>query len=427
MRRIYKLRLIISGFILLAAFLAFAGFYPVHFLNIQLIPLIQKTIFNCSIFVVIILSILTLSALLFGRLYCSLICPLGILQEFIYLIYLKINNNIISKAKYHKPKPYKYFIFALVFGSVFAGSSIIIKYIDPYSIFASFVSFSIYGIIIVILILSVLFFKDRFFCTSVCPVGTMLGLLSKISFFKIYLDNNCISCGLCSKNCLSKCIDIKNKTVDNENCIKCLKCISICPKNSIKYGIKLEKTKFNPNRRRAIISIGASALFISAYAAGISFSKKIYKNLKKTILPPGAKDIQKLANKCTNCNLCIVNCPMKILDKADFDYKTIHINFKKGKQYCNFNCSKCSQICPTGAIKNITLKQKQKTKIANSYINQNCIECGKCISKCPKDAISYIENSLKIDNSKCIGCGICKAVCSSNAVDIYPIEEQTEI
>ena len=426
MKKIYLLRLIIASSILILAVCAMYGFYPLHFLNLQITPLIQRNIVNYSLFALILISSIFLLTLLFGRFYCSMLCPFGILQEIVNLIYDKLRKKL-PNSEYIKKTPYKYYVCALSFGLLLSGSALIIKYIDPYTIFGSYISLCKYGLIFTLIILVLVFFKNRLFCTSICPVGAILGILSKFAPFKMYINNNCVKCKMCTRYCPSKCIDIENKNVNNENCVKCLKCTSKCPKGAIRYGLKLNKPKFNIKKRSALISLSAGALFIGAYFAGIKFSKEIYSKIKNIMLPPGAKDSKSMANSCLNCNLCVKNCPQGILVKADKEHPFVHVDFSQGEHFCKYDCKKCSEVCPSGAIKKITLKEKQNTRIAMASINDNCISCKACISKCPKGAISIINNFAHVDGSKCIGCGACVSVCPMSAIEISDIKKQMEI
>ena len=419
----YIIRLIISIVVLITAILAIWGFYPVHLMDIQITPLLQRCLRNPSTVAIILLSIVLIATLVFGRFYCSLVCPFGILQEVFALIFNKKKNESVPNAKY------KYLIAGISFGLLFGGSALILRHVDPYTIFGSASSLSIFGICVGIAILILVFFKNRLFCTNICPVGALLGIISKISILKIYMDKDtCVKCGMCSKACPSGCIDFKNKKIDNETCVKCLKCYSVCPKSSIRYGIeKKEEEKFNINRREVIYGIGALALFAGAYMAGIKFVKDTTKKIKDIILPPGAENTTRMEKTCLNCNLCVKNCTNKILKPADENFNFVHIDYSQGKGYCEYNCNKCSTVCPSGAIKKITLEQKQKKRIAMAYIHENiCHECGICVSECPAHAISQPNGkTAQVDGSKCIGCGKCKTVCPFKAIDISAIKKQS--
>lgn len=417
----YKLRLIVAILVLILSIVAITGiFYPVKFLDTQFTALLQRNIVNFSIAAAVIFSAIVVITLLFGRFYCSTLCPFGVLQEVAALIFR-------PKNKYIKSYPYKYFIAAIVFGALIGGSALLIRYIDPYTLFGSAVSLSITGIIAIFLVLAIVFFKNRFFCTNICPVGALLGILSKISLNKIYLDQDmCVSCGLCEKECPSACINSKEKTVDNETCIKCLKCLGACKKGGVKFGIKPKPpVKFNPKRREIIIAVSALAVLGAAVKAGAVFTEKVAQKVRDIILPPGAKDANHMYHKCLNCNLCIQNCPNKILAKADDKFGAVHIDYSKGEGFCKYDCNECSKACPSGAINKISLEEKQKTRIAMAMIKEdNCTNCGACVYDCPVGAIFKINGKVFVNGTKCIGCGRCKKSCRHDAIEIFAVNEQ---
>ena len=418
----YKIRLTIAGIVLILSALAVWGLvrYP---LDTQFAALFQRTVFDFSFAAVIILSGIILLTVLFGRFYCSVLCPFGILQEFAALIFRK-KNRPIGNYKF------KYFIAALTFGALIGGTALLIRYIDPYTIFGSAVSLSLFGLLAAFAVIFLVFFKNRFFCTNICPVGAVLGLLSKISPNKIYINkNDCVSCGLCEKACPAGCINSKEKQVDNETCLKCLKCLGGCRKDAIKYGIKpKEELKFNFKRREFLKLASVFVLFGIAVKAGAEIAANTAKKFRDIILPPGAKDENRMFNKCLNCNLCVENCPNKIIAKADKDFGTVHLNYNMGKGFCDYNCNKCSEVCPSGAIKKIPLEEKKKTRIGMAMITDRCNKCGICIYGCPAGAISKNKDGQTvIDGSKCIGCGKCKNSCPNNAIEIFAVREQVVV
>ena len=422
MKKLYKIRLIIAGIIGILSILAFCGvIYPVKILDIQFVALLQRSIIDFSWIALGLFIGIIIITLLFGRLYCSTICPFGILQEFAALLFRR-KNSLQKNFKF------KYIIAALTFGALLGGSALFIRYIDPYTIFGSAFSLSLFGLIFTLVILALVFFKNRWFCTNICPIGTVLGLISKISLNKIHFDKEkCVSCSMCSKICPSGCIDFKNQTVDNETCVKCLKCIEKCPKGAIKYGIEHKKVTFNPKRRELIWAASALIILGGALKAGVELGKNIGKNIRNIILPPGSENPSRMLNKCLNCNLCIESCPNKILVKSDKDFGAVHIDYSKGEGFCKYDCNNCSNVCPSGAIKRITKEEKQQTRIAMAVIKDNCAKCGKCIKKCPTNAISRIDDKIVIDSTKCIGCATCTTACRINAIEIFSINEQGKI
>lgn len=426
MKKPYYIRLTVAGILGILAILAVAGIcYPVKFLDLQFPALLQRVIFDFSWTALILTALVVIVTLLFGRIYCSTICPFGILQEFAALLFRR--KNTASKGNYG----IKYIIAALTFGILLGGSALSVRYIDPYTIFGSAVSLAVFGLVAALIVLAIVFFKNRFFCTNICPVGAILGLLSKVSLCKIYIDKDtCVSCGLCAKSCPSGCINSSEKSVDNETCVKCLKCLGECRKQGIHYGIKpKEDVKFNVKRRDFIWGVAALAVLGGAVKAGIEIADKTMKKFRDIILPPGAVSENRMFNKCLNCNLCVENCPNKILTKANGNFPTVHIDYTKGEGFCKYDCNECSKVCPSGAIKKITLEEKQKTRIGMaSILSDKCQKCGVCAYECPAGAISkQADGSISINGLKCIGCGKCKKACSFNAIEVFAVTEQRMI
>ena len=128
------------------------------------------------------------------------------------------------------------------------------------------------------------------------------------------------------------------------------------------------------------------AVFLSTIKTTMILKDKAVKKFKEIILPAGAVSAERFENKCINCNLCVENCPNKIIKKAESEFNTIHIDYSNG--YCEKNCNKCSAVCPTGAIKMLSIEDKQKTRIAMASIDYTkCKKCKVCIYECPYGAI----------------------------------------
>ncbi len=421
---LYRIRLAAALIIFVIAAAGILGiFYPVRIFDIQFIPLLQRVITDFSLIALVLLLIIAGITFLCGRIYCSLICPFGILQEITGWVKNKFVKNKNTKQINF---PLKYFISAILWGIFLGGSAVAVRYLDPYTVFGSAFSISAAGLIVLAVVIATVIVKNRIFCTNLCPVGTVLGLISKISLAKIYITkDSCVSCGQCERNCPSVCINSKEKTVDNETCIKCLKCLDVCPKGGIKYGFAPKKeVKFNIERRRLLIAGTAFALFSAMIKAGIELKDKVTEKLKDVILPAGAENKERFLNKCLNCNLCVENCPAKIIQKADREYGAVHIDYTKGA--CKFDCRKCSEVCPSGAIKKLSLEEKQKTRIGMAMINEDkCSQCGLCVQACPVHAIIKENGKPPVLNAlKCIGCGACKQACRTGAIEIFPIKEQ---
>ena len=417
----YRIRLIIAVCVGILSVAAFAGlFYKVKIFDLQLGALLQRVFADFSIIALVLLAFVLIMPLLFGRLYCSALCPLGILQEFIGIF--KKKNSGMQKNLF-----FKYIIAAIVFGSLAGGTAYILRLAEPYTYFGSAFTFAALGIIAVIAIIAIIFIKDRFFCTNICPVGTVLGLISKFSVNRIYLQKDtCTSCGICGNICPSGCINTKEKTVDNEICIKCLKCLTVCPVNSAKYGmLHKEEIKFSPKRRQFVLIASTVAVFAVAVKAGAVIKNILSERFSDVILPPGAMNESRFLNKCLNCSLCVKACPANIIKKADGKYGAVSIDFSKG--FCEYDCIECIRVCPAGALQKFSLSEKQRIRIA--MITPPEIEAPKAVEACPTEALLHNpEGGRPLFNAaRCIGCAACKIKSPETNIQIFGARNQRKI
>ena len=394
-------------------------FYPLPFFDTQIGALLQRLLVDFSISALVLSGAILLMTLLLGRVYCSSLCPLGLFQEFLLLF----SRRKMKASKHHA---YKYFIAALVFGALIGGTALLLRWLDPYSIFGSAFSGASFGLAWIIIIAILVWSKGRYFCAEICPIGTLLGLISKHSYQQIHIqEEQCISCGLCASVCPTGSIDFKNHSVDNETCIKCFRCLSQCHQSALHYGHKqAQKVPFSPTRRQLLIGGGILAVFALAAKSGIDLSKQLIGKIKDKILPPGAQNPDDFANRCLNCNLCVENCPMKIIKKANADCPTVHLEY--GDSFCDYDCHKCSEVCPSGAIKRLSLSEKQNTQIGLAHIDESlCVKCGLCVMKCPRQITTKADGAYpKISSADCIGCGACQSACPVQAISITALNQQ---
>jgi ferredoxin len=421
-----------------------------------------------NVFSIVAVISIVLLTFFFGRIYCAFICPLGLTQDIFIFLSVKLTKK---KFKYFEPFDFvKYLIVIVLLIFFILGNMIFVNLLDPYSIFSRIITdilnplftvtnnffssiletFKIFilpplelhkiskivvstSVFFLVSIFFISVFKGRFYCNQICPVGIILGFLSKFSFFKIVLDKTkCTGCGICEKKCSSGCIDIKNRTVNQVNCVRCMECLQVCPVNALNY--KIEKTEITDNTaRKGFFEKSAKSIFVALLVTSFPFkllSNKIMRNnlnLKKIpIIPPGAVSIEHFVKNCTGCNLCVNKCPPKIIRPEAFSYgvKGIlqpELDYVTG--YCQYDCNICSQVCPSNAILPVSLKEKKQIQLGTvKFIKEKCIvitnnkDCGACAEHCPTKAVKMVDykNNLRIpetDESICIGCGACEHMC----------------
>lgn len=480
-----KLRLIVSIplFLLLTwYFLDFAEILPPQLqilADIQLIPALLALNW-------IVIVCLFLATLIFGRIYCSSVCPLGIYQDIIGWIRKKtVSKKKRKRYKYLKPLSWMRWAFVAVVALAFVtGFSFLVGLLDPYSAFGriavhglkpayqagnnllasllsggtTFYKVSIYlGSIssatialITLVVVGILAWRNgRIYCNTVCPVGTVLGAVSKYSLFQIRFDSEkCNQCGSCSRKCKASCIDFKNMKVDASRCINCFNCLEACSESGLKYRLPmLKKTApvkdaFEVNRplkprkpgddsrRRFLTTVavtGWAAIRLTADKTLRLGDKKEVKR-QQPIMPPGAIDLNHFSSRCTSCHLCVSKCPSQVIKPSFLEYGIGGIMQPMlffDSKFCNYDCTICSEVCPTDALLPLTREAKRVNQmgVVQLYL-ENCIvytdetSCGACSEHCPTQAVHMVpyKNHLtipEIEQEICVGCGGCEFICPS--------------
>jgi ferredoxin len=294
--------------------------------------------------------------------------------------------------------------------------------------------------VIVVFILS--FTRGRLYCNTLCPVGTFLGLISKASILRIkFTDEKCTRCGRCAVACKSSCIDFLNRNIDHSRCVDCFNCIATCPDKAIKFGfvtirkkgvVNVDKT--DDNKRGFIIASilmlsGLSRSNVAGQEKSIPIPKiasTVKENRTSPVCPPGSTGIKNFTANCTACSLCISECPNNVLVPSVRQYGISslmqpYMDYHTG--FCAYECVRCIEICPTGAMLPMVVDAKKLTQIGKAvFIKDNCIvktektACGACAESCPTKAVHMIpyEGRLVIPETTddiCIGCGHCEYAC----------------
>lgn len=447
-------------------FLDFAGFLPENFsvlADIQFIP----ALLALNIVVLIALVALTL---IFGRVYCSSICPMGIYQDIVAWFSKKARKK--KRYTYSKAKTIlRWSVLGATLIAFLSGFTFLLGMLDPYgaygrfvthlfrpaylagnnlleTIFTSFNNYSLYKVgiyslglfsmimaLITLLVIGFLAWKNgRTYCNTICPVGTTLGFLSRFSLFKIqFADEKCNMCGLCSMKCKASCIDSKNKIVDYSRCVTCFNCIEACKRSAMRYAPVFTRSKeskpADESKRRFLLATLVTSLaagkLIAQTVTQPSLSKRELKR-QTPIAPPGALSFDHFREKCISCHLCVSKCPSHVIKPAFLEYgpggmMQPKLYFDHG--FCNYDCTVCCDICPTDALVKLTGEEKHHTQMGRvNFIIENCIvyydetNCGACSEHCPTQAVYMVpyKGSLTIPETNpniCVGCGGCEYVC----------------
>ncbi len=460
--------------------------------KIQLVP----AVLALNVGIIVVMALLTF---VFGRVYCSVICPLGVFQDSISHIAGKRKGKK-NRFRYSRAKSVlRYGVLLLFILCLVVGVSVVVSLLDPYAAYGRIASnffaplyrlgnnllalfaerigsyafyttevwikgWGTFGIAAVTLIAvgTLAWRNGRTYCNTICPVGTLLGFLSRFSIFRLTFDTEkCTKCKACERGCKASCIDVKTMTIDHSRCVTCYNCIDKCKFGAMKYSAHCFRKKENNNavtidsdpkekggsvtRRNALSLVGLMAVGSTIKAqqlhvdGGLATIEDKKRPVRKTpIVPPGALSAKNMKDHCSACQLCVSACPNNILRPSDklTTFMQPEMSFERG--YCRPECVECSQVCPSGAIKPITTADKSAIAIGlavwikdNCVVNTDEIQCNNCERHCPTKAITLIDrdpgvsNSLKIpiiDRELCIGCGACENLCPARPFSAIYVE-----
>lgn len=462
--------------------------------KIQFLP----AILALNVGVVLLLIVLSL---LCGRVYCSVICPLGVFQDIVSWFAGKRKKN---RFRYSPARKWlRYGMLALFVLTLIAGTGFhaVASLLEPYSSYGRIASNlfapvyqwgnnllaylaeragsyafyetevwlkSLSTLIIAAITFAVLIILawkgGRTYCNTICPVGTVLGLLSRRSLFRPVIDTTkCNSCGLCARNCKASCINPKAHEIDYSRCVACMDCLGKCKQGAISYTCRpkadaatkkgdaanteanTENSKVD-DTRRAFLSATAVLATTAALKAqekkvdgglAVIEEKKIPARAT-SITPPGSLSARNFAQHCTACQLCVSVCPNQVLRPSSDLMRLMQPEMSYERGYCRPECTKCSEVCPADAIHPITQADKSAIQIGHAvWIKENCIcitddvECGNCARHCPVSAIQMVASDAEnpesrkipvINTERCIGCGACENLCPSRPFSAIYVE-----
>ena len=413
------------------------------------------------------IAFVLLLTLVFGRIYCSVICPMGVFQDLVIRV-RKLLSPKGRKPKRHfvkEPRIVRYGVLALVIVTALTFSQLLLTVLAPYSAYGRMVR-SIVGLsrgeslapallitaaATLVVICVGAWIWGRGWCNTVCPVGSVLGLVSRFSLFKVSIDQSqCVSCRKCEKGCKSSCIDIDTHTIDHSRCVDCFDCLDSCPKGGIKFRFSLpRKAKTIPvtesvdKGRRAFMA--TTALVGSSLALGAQNKRldggladvidKTSPERSERLVPFGAESVKDFYGRCTACQLCVSNCPNGVLRPSTDIGHFLQPQMGYEKGWCRPECTTCSQVCPAGAIRPLKAEEKLTHKIGTAKVNLSlCLAakdeagCGNCSRHCPVGAVrmvktdGYHRSIPVVAEAQCIGCGACEYLCPARPISAITVD-----
>ena len=403
--------------------------------KIQLLPAIL------ALNVAVVVAILAVTALI-GRFYCAVVCPMGIFQD-IFVWFHKLFFGKKRPYRYSKPaNKLRYPLLVLFVLAMVVGMNSIAVLIAPYSAYARMVTglhatgVAQWVAIITLVVIGLMSFTmGRMWCNTICPVGTLLGLISRHSLFGIKIDaDKCVGCHKCEHRCKSMCIDIDGgKTVDSSRCVNCFTCIGECKQGAVTFGPKGREAKsqsVDGSRRKFVagtVAVGA-AMAVQAQDkkvdGGLAALTDKQVPLRKTPLKPfGAKSLKNFSTRCTACQLCVSQCPEKVLRPSTKLESLMQPEMNYHDGYCRMACTRCSEVCPAGAIQPVTKEEKTSISIGVAVVlKDNCIGCGTCERHCPSGAIQMVDSRPAVNEARCLGCGACEYYCPARPMTAIYVE-----
>ncbi|MBR2114048.1 MAG: 4Fe-4S binding protein [Prevotella sp.] len=475
-----KIRIILAAVMMIGITWLFVDFTGTARHWFAWMPKLQflEAVLALNVAVIIGLVVLTL---VFGRIYCSVICPLGIMQDIFGWLGKKQKKNRYTYSK--EMKWLRYPVLVLFIIALVAGIGTLFQLLAPYSAFGRIATYLLqpvwiagnnvlasiaehydsyafyhvskdvpnYYVVTIIAvwtwaIVAALAWKyGRTYCNTVCPVGTFLSFFSRFSWLKIKFDvDKCKNCSLCTKNCKASCIDFKTHSVDYSRCVVCGDCIESCKFGALRYSRGSSETSKTSETRdtspesdsRRSFLLSSAMLTTAAIAqqkekmmdGGLAeIADKVAPERQTPLTPPGSRSRANMEKHCTGCQLCVSECPNEVLRPSnDLMHLMMPVmSYENG--YCRPECTRCSQVCPAGAILPIAAEDKASTQIGHAvWIKKNCVvltdevECGNCATHCPVGAIEMVPSDPDneespyvpaVNEARCIGCGACENLC----------------
>lgn len=443
-----KIRISVAALFLIGITLLFVGIghqWWGWMASLQFLP-------SCLALNFAIIAGIVVLTLLFGRIYCSVICPMGVFQDCVNWLSSRRKGKK-QRFRFHKEnRALRDLFLAVTLIALMFGIQWFVVLIAPYSAYGRMVRtivdpsstpVIIVGAATFVVIFAFAWLWGREWCNSVCPVGTVLSLFSRFSLFRPTIDTKkCVHCGICEKKCKASCISSFDQKIDYSRCVDCFDCLDNCKTGAINYKLAPRKSRRQAQIEK--VDTGKRAFIAATAFLGGSAIAKADGGLAKVLdkeapqrserlVPFGAGSVKDFYDRCTGCGLCISACPNGVLrPSTDLNhFMQPQMGYEKG--YCRPECTACSQVCPTDAILPISIEQKPLIHIGHARINpelcvasRDGVSCGNCARHCPAGAIRMVDRDGRkvpvVNEERCIGCGACENLCPSRPISAIVVD-----
>jgi ferredoxin len=466
-----RIRIATALTVLVILALVFAGRLP---LLPQAGPAILRVAATGAATAAVVVAVLVLLTWLYGRFYCAALCPLGILQDFIGWVSRRKSKRTPRKNL----KTLRYTILAVTAGLIAAGWTIPAKLFEPFSVFGRFYAGFVmpvfakfvrrHGIrvidgdyaasaagiaagagVLAVLILLVVW-KRRIYCTSICPVGTLLGLCSKAGAFRMSIGESCVHCGKCATVCPAGCIDPGAGTLDNERCLRCMNCVAVCPRNSITWSRRRATGKAvsrqpagedarEPRRR---FLAGMAGTVLASFGLGPDIQAQRNGKTSSTARNLSAGWRKRGAFRVQMHRVSSVRRELRRQRAARTGLENPLRPSGLRKRHVRVQLQHVLDNLPHRAIRPLPLEKKQRCRIGMAELHKSrCVafvdgtHCGACAEHCPTGALRMVQHAgapcpvPELNKDLCIGCGNCSYPCPVKpvpAMTVSPVPIQTQ-
>ena len=303
--------------------------------------------------------------------------------------------------------------------------------------------------LLLLLVVALERFETRNWCRNLCPLGTLLGWLARFTPFKRIPPGLCGDCGKCRDVCPT---NFGSGLLHKDECSLCMECQRSCPGRRISFVPSLATTMSAPVMPQRRLLLGGAA---AGALLAVPSRFRPPGSMERLLRPPGMRDEEEFLKKCVRCGECMKVCLRSALYPYGFaaglaGVYTPHLVPRLG--YCEYNCTLCGQVCPTGAIPALPVEAKQREVIGKAVLDRNhClpfakkIDCMVCEEHCPipeKAIRSRAVSTVGLDGAGkvvmepyvveqiCNGCGICENVCpleGKAGIEIFAVKNHTPI